>query len=54
MTATQIDESYHEVFSLIERETRRLNQILAEHKMREEASRLKVIQVKQREKLKIH
>ena len=45
MTATQIDDAYNDLVSSIDREFRRLNQTLAEQEMKEEAERLKKIQV---------
>jgi CHASE3 domain sensor protein len=46
MTATQIDDTYNELVSSIDREFRRLKQALAEQEMKEEAERLKTIQVR--------
>lgn len=45
MTADQIDDSYNGLVSSIDREFRRLKQALAEQEMKEEAERLKKIQV---------
>jgi len=53
MTGTQIETSYNELFSSIDRETRRLKQILVEQQMKDEEERLKKIQNElQREKSK--
>ena len=46
MTATQIDNAYSELVSSIDREFRRLKQVLAEQEIKEEEERLKKIQVK--------
>jgi hypothetical protein len=46
MTATQIDNAYNDLVSSIDREFRRLKQTLAEQEMKDEAERLKKIQVK--------
>lgn len=46
MTGTQIETSYNDLFSSIDRETRRLKQILVEQQMKDEEERLKKIQVK--------
>jgi hypothetical protein len=48
MTATQIDNAYNDLVSSIDREFRRLKQTLAEQEMKDEAERLKKIQVKRR------
>ena len=45
MTATQIDNAYDDLLSSIDREFRRLEQKIAEQKMKEEQERLKTIQV---------
>jgi hypothetical protein len=45
MTADQIDTAYNALVSSIDREFRRLKQALAEQEMKEEAERLKKIQV---------
>jgi len=46
MTATQIDTSYNELVSSIDRQFRRLRQALAEQEMKDEEERLKMIQVR--------
>jgi hypothetical protein len=46
MTSTQIDNTYNDLVSSIDREFRRLKQALAEQEIKEEADRLKKIQVK--------
>lgn len=46
MTGTQIDEAYNQLFSSIDREMRRLKQVLTEQQMKSEGERLKKIQVK--------
>jgi hypothetical protein len=46
MTATQIETAYNELVSSIDRESRRLKQVLAEQQMKDEEARLKTIQVK--------
>lgn len=51
MSGTQIETSYNELFSSIDRETRRLKQILVEQQMKDEEERLKKIQVDEKEKL---
>ena len=48
MTATQIDTNYNDLVSSIDREFRRLKQVLAEQEIKEEEERLKKIQVKDR------
>ena len=45
MTATQIETGYNELVSSIDRESRRLKQVLAEQQMKDEEERLKKIQV---------
>jgi len=46
MTSTQIDNTYNDLVSSIDREFRRLKQVLAEQEIKEEEDRLKKIQVK--------
>jgi len=46
MTATQIDNTYNELVSSIDRQFRRLRQTLAEQEMKDEEERLKMIQVR--------
>ncbi len=46
MTSTQIDNTYNDLVSSIDREFRRLKQVLAEQEIKEEEERLKKIQVK--------
>jgi hypothetical protein len=46
MTATQIDNAYNDLVSSIDREFRRLKQVLAEQEIKAEEERLKKIQVK--------
>jgi CHASE3 domain sensor protein len=46
MTATQIDDTYNELVSSIDRQFRRLRQALAEQEMKDEEERLKAIQVR--------
>lgn len=46
MTATQIDDAYNDLFSSIDRESRRLKQMVAEQHMKDEGERLKTIQVR--------
>jgi CHASE3 domain sensor protein len=46
MTATQIDDTYNELVSSIDRQFRRLRQTLAEQEMKDEEERLKAIQVR--------
>jgi len=46
MTATQIDNTYNELVSSIDRQFRRLRQTLAEQEMKDEEERLKAIQVR--------
>ena len=46
MTATQIENTYNDLVSSIDREFRRLKQVLAEQEIKEEEERLKKIQVK--------
>jgi len=50
MTSTQIDNTYNDLVSSIDREFRRLKQALAEQEIKEEADRLKKIQVKKNNK----
>ena len=53
MTAGDIDEAYNGLVSSIDRESRRLKQILAEQQMKDEEERLKKIQNElEREKTK--
>jgi myosin-6 len=55
MTATQIDTAYNDLVSSIDRESRRLKQVLAEQQMKDEEERLKKIQNElDREKHKKH
>jgi hypothetical protein len=46
MTSAQIDNTYNDLVSSIDREFRRLKQVLAEQEIKEEEDRLKKIQVK--------
>lgn len=46
MRGVDIENAYNELVSSIDRESRRLKQILAEQQMKDEAERLKSIQVK--------
>jgi hypothetical protein len=46
MTSTQIENTYNDLVSSIDREFRRLKQVLAEQEIKEEEERLKKIQVK--------
>jgi hypothetical protein len=46
MTATQIEDAYNELMSSIDREFRRLKQVLAEQEMKDEEERLKKIEVR--------
>jgi hypothetical protein len=48
MTSTQIDNTYNDLVSSIDREFRRLKQVLAEQEIKEEEERLKKIQVKRK------
>lgn len=48
MTAIDIDNAYDELVSSIDRESRRLKQVLAEQEMKDEAERLKKIQVRRK------
>lgn len=45
MTSMQIDNTYNDLVSSIDREFRRLKQVLAEQEIKEEEERLKKIQV---------
>lgn len=45
MTSMQIDNAYNDLVSSIDREFRRLKQVLAEQEIKEEEERLKKIQV---------
>ena len=45
MTSTQIDNMYNDLVSSIDREFRRLKQVVAEQEIKEEEERLKKIQV---------
>lgn len=45
MSATQIDSTYNDLVTAIDREFRRLKQVLAEQEIKEEEERLKKIQV---------
>lgn len=46
MSSTQIENTYNDLVSSIDREFRRLKQVLAEQEIKEEEERLKKIQVK--------
>lgn len=46
MSATQIDNTYNDLVSSIDRDFRRLKQVLAEQEIKEEEERLKKIQVR--------
>lgn len=48
MTAAQIDSAYNELVSSIDRESRRLRQVLAEQEMKNEEERLRKIQVRKK------
>jgi hypothetical protein len=48
MTSTQIENTYNDLVSSIDREFRRLKQVLAEQEIKEEEERLKKIQVKKK------
>jgi len=45
MSSTQIDNTYNDLVTAIDREFRRLKQVLAEQEIKEEEERLKKIQV---------
>jgi septum formation topological specificity factor MinE len=45
MEAIQMDNAYNELFADVDRESRRVKQILAEQRMKDEEQRLKQIQV---------
>ena len=49
MIAADIESAYNELVSSIERESRRLKQVLAEQQMKDEEGRLKKIQVIERD-----
>jgi len=51
MTSTQIENTYNDLVSSIDREFRRLKQVLAEQEIKEEEERLKKIQVKKNENI---